>query len=866
LTIALNNPQSFTVGNYSGTVTISNPNTSSTVALSIFLTVTGTGSAGTSYTLNTNSATFQYPFGQQTADIDVSSNTQTQFIATTSVSGGVANWLLLTQGNNSGTSITGVTGNGTTNPITVYLNESTVPQVAGTYTGLLKIANPSNSGDFALVTITLVQSYSQGGFSANPTSLTFSTSVGVVPAPQFVAVTVPSSSSTFTASVQAASGSVFVVSPCNGCNYAGSQNQAVSVNPLNLGPGIYTNYITLASGGNAFAVITVTLTVGNGGGTTGSIAAPASLSFFWQAGQSLPPPQTIAIAPGGTFTATSTQTWILATPTSGTGPANVTVIAIPQGFAAGSVNQGVINITTPSGSQSVNVILTISSGPVLYANPGTIYVRYIVGLLIPTQLINLQFTASDGSSPTVTANAQAPWIYLGNSISGAPNSYSVSVNASGLCNGLNTGSIAATAAGMANSPLTVPVVVLVSNSRVDCGGPAIQFVVSAPASVAPGVPFRISVTATDANNNIASSYAGTIHFTSTDAAAALPNDSALNMGAGTFSVTLNTTGPQIITVADTAIPSITGASIPIFASFGGSLAAEGVSPAFGSGASPTFTVTLSDPLGSQDLDVVNVLINNFLDGRGACYLAYSHPLNTLYLVNDAGTALLPGLALNGSGSVSNSQCTVNGAGSSASGSGGILTLNLNLSFSPSFGGNKVVYLAARDLAQHNTGWQPLGTWSVPGAPVTSPAVGGVSPARGSSSRGSVQTFSFTFTDTKGWQDLGVLNILINSALDGRNACYLAYNRASNVLYVVNDAGGALLPGLVLNGFGETGNSQCTVYADDSSADVNGNTLTLTLSLNFRLTFPGNQIVYMAARDATGVNNSGWQAMGTWSVQ
>ena len=52
------------------------------------------------------------------------------------------------------------------------------------------------------------------------------------------------------------------------------------------------------------------------------------------------------------------------------------------------------------------------------------------------------------------------------------------------------------------------------------------------------------------------------------------------------------------------------------------------------------TFTFSDPDGFQDLDVVNILINNFLDGRNACYLAYSRSAGVLYLVNDAGTALL----------------------------------------------------------------------------------------------------------------------------------------------------------------------------------------------------------------------------------
>src|SRR4029077_14846174 len=109
----------------------------------------------------------------------------------------------------------------------------------------------------------------------------------------------------------------------------------------------------------------------------------------------------------------------------------------------------------------------------------------------------------------------------------------------------------------------------------------------------------------------------------------------------------------------------------------------------GSGLTQTMTFTFADPRGADDLDVVNILINNFLDGRNACYLAYSRPANVLYLVNDAGTALLPGVVLNGSGSTGNSQCSISVAGTPTT-SGNTLTLTLGVTFSASFAGNKVV--------------------------------------------------------------------------------------------------------------------------------------------------------------------------------
>jgi hypothetical protein len=241
-------------------------------------------------------------------------------------------------------------------------------------------------------------------------------------------------------------------------------------------------------------------------------------------------------------------------------------------------------------------------------------------------------------------------------------------------------------------------------------------------------------------------------------------------------------------------------------------------------------------------------------------LAYSEPFNILYLVDDDGATLLPGMAMSGAGSIANSQCTVTGAGSSASGSGDTLTLTLNLSFSAGFAGQKLIYTAARTQAEANSGWHALGAWNVPGAPFTSPSVTSLTPARGS---GLSQVFSLTFTDNLGWQNLNVVNILINNALDGNQSCYLAYSRPAGVLYMVPDAGTGLLPGLTLNGSGSVSNHQCIVSGVGSSVMGSGNTLTLNLSISFSSSFLRDSIVYLAARDMQG-NNSGWQTMGTWS--
>src|SRR5205814_1333293 len=91
-------------------------------------------------------------------------------------------------------------------------------------------------------------------------------------------------------------------------------------------------------------------------------------------------------------------------------------------------------------------------------------------------------------------------------------------------------------------------------------GSATHYTVSAPASATAGSAFSFTVTALDQFNNPATSYAGTVHFTSSDGAATLPANSTLSSGGGSFSATLRTPGSQTITATDMSNAAITGTS------------------------------------------------------------------------------------------------------------------------------------------------------------------------------------------------------------------------------------------------------------------------------------------------------------------
>ena len=133
-----------------------------------------------------------------------------------------------------------------------------------------------------------------------------------------------------------------------------------------------------------------------------------------------------------------------------------------------------------------------------------------------------------------------------------------------LTNGVGTFSATLATAGSQTITATDTVTSSMSNSSSTIGvsastaGP--HFAVSAPATATAGTPFNLTVTALDAFNNTMTGYAGTVHFTSTDAAAALPADATLTNGVGTFSAILKTAGSQTIAATDTTTSATTGTS------------------------------------------------------------------------------------------------------------------------------------------------------------------------------------------------------------------------------------------------------------------------------------------------------------------
>jgi hypothetical protein len=187
----------------------------------------------------------------------------------------------------------------------------------------------------------------------------------------------------------------------------------------------------------------------------------------------------------------------------------------------------------------------------------------------------------------------------------------------------------------------------------------------------------------------------------------------------TFKVSLTFAGTQVgsqnvyLYAADVAKMgvgwTISGTWTPVSAA---PVAVQSLTPNSGTGRSVVFAAVLADPNGAADLNEVFLLVNTSVKSANGCEVHYLPRTNQLTLLNDAGTAwLTPVLTPGGSGSVANSQCTLNAAYSAVSSSGNDMTLKVSLAFAASQTGSHNVYLNASGVGAAGSGWVEKGTWT-----------------------------------------------------------------------------------------------------------------------------------------------------------
>ena len=163
-------------------------------------------------------------------------------------------------------------------------------------------------------------------------------------------------------------------------------------------------------------------------------------------------------------------------------------------------------------------------------------------------------------------------------------------------------------------------------------------------------------------------------------------------GAYTLTVTGN---DGLRTHTATAVLNVKSAPVPTFT----------VIPNAGSGSSQTFTFVAFGQGGNSNPKNLDILINDSVDGRHACWI-YADD-STVTLASDDATIWTPV----DWGTFGNSQCTISGTTTARTSDSFIVTTQIT--FSHGFRGTKNIYLHTANDEGGDTGYQPQGAWTVP---------------------------------------------------------------------------------------------------------------------------------------------------------
>ncbi|HYV36642.1 MAG TPA: NHL repeat-containing protein, partial [Gemmataceae bacterium] len=233
-------------------------------------------------------------------------------------------------------------------------------------------------------------------------------------------------------------------------------------------------------------------------------------------------------------------------------PADTTLTSGTGTFSATLKTAGVrvvaVTDTATSTITGISGNITISNAVTHFAVSAPTNTTAGNGLLVVVTALDQFNNTAVGYSGTIQLTSTDPKAYLqsGTTLTNGVGYFAVILK--------TAGNQTITATDSANTTITgISITMSVTPAAVD------HFLVTAPNTTITGNTFSLTFTAQDSFNNTVPNYAGTAQFSSTDTTAALPPNSTLTSGVGTFSATLNAPGAQKIVATDAA-NYITGSS------------------------------------------------------------------------------------------------------------------------------------------------------------------------------------------------------------------------------------------------------------------------------------------------------------------
>ncbi len=282
------------------------------------------------------------------------------------------------------------------------------------------------------------------------------------------------------------------------------------------------------------------------------------------------------------------------------------------------------------------------------------------------------------------------------------------------------------------------------------------------------------------------------------------------------------------------------------------------------GSRVTFTSVFSDANGAADIAGGYLLFNETANAGNACYLRYDAANNKLFIRDDANTAWLGGFAPASSNVIENANVKLYCADTTAAFSGSEMTVTWSVEFkSPMVGRSPKGWMYMLDRKNLSDGWDDMGTFPI-SAPVNHPPANvSLSPASGNPAIGAKQTFTAVYSDPNGHADINSVLLLINSAASGANGILCWYDRATDKLYLRDDADTAWLGGYAPGSANVIENSRATLHCAETTAVGDGQNLTVAWRVEPKSPMADRTAAgWLRVTDAGGLSD-GYDAMGQY---
>ncbi len=725
----------------------------------------------------------------------------------------------------------------------------------GTYSGTVIFtgAGATNTGQ---LTVTLTVSnvgMGTNGLVATPSTLAFNVAAGSGVTTQTPTITlngVPEQISGVSWSTVSGQSWLSASTP-----FTGSVTVSVNTAFLSLASDSGTVLVTTPVGQISIPVSVST----NGGSSFGLFASPAALSFNVAFGAG-PTQQTISVLQNGspaTITGLSENTstgvnWFQPFISGSTGQVTVQVNpSSPSALQSGSYT-GTLFVSTSFGQVSVPVTLNVGTGTSgLSSSVNPVYFSLPAGSGTATQYVNINLNGQPVTLTGVSSATSTGQAWLTASISGSTGQVAVTVNPVSLFSGgIYNGTVfVSTTVGSVAFGVTLNL------------GSGTSGLVASPSAVNFNIPILGSGVAPQnvgvTLNGLSEPIQSVTYVLNSGQNWLLVS----NTGTGIMTVAINgaaftTSGTYTATVTvNTSFGTVT---IPVSATAGSGAQPISVSPVSGSAGRQVFSFVAQNTLGVNSIQYTQFLFSRSgINALNACYISYDPIGNVFYLLSDDTTQWY-GLLGDTANNIGNAQCTIYGATSGSTRSGTDLTVNVDVGFRSGFAGLKNIYQFTGDTLGDVSGWRPMGTWSDTGDANVVEIVS-LMPNFGS---GPSQTFTAVVQDGSGGNTISFAQLVMNAGLSGYNACFIHYDRASNVFYLLNDSGTGWF-GLISGSATQVQNSQCILQGVGSGGTVAGSNLTITYKLTFTGGFTGAKRIYMQAVDQAGIIEV-WHQTAIWT--